>query len=87
MEDPIQLKVGHPVTTLYEEGASITKYLTFISLKWSCSLNVFLKARKPFTCTYSPENPTNAPLKGFSFLGSRHNPSKVPQYNTSIKIP
>lgn len=61
---PNQLNVGHSITILYEDGALITKYLTFISLYWSSSLKVILKGIYPFLSTYSSENPIGDPLKG-----------------------
>lgn len=56
---PDRLNDGRPIIILYEEGVSITRYLTFIYLAWSYFPKVILKERYPFTCTRSPKNPNN----------------------------
>ena len=43
----IRLKDGRPIIILYEEGTSMTIYLTFISFAWSFSTNVILRVNTP----------------------------------------
>lgn len=65
----------------------MTRYLIFISLVWSCSLNMILRVRYPFTWTCSPKNPTNDPLNGFKSLGLTHSLEKASQYSMSAELP
>lgn len=83
---PSRLKDGRPIIILYKEGASITKYLSFISLARFCSPKVILRVIYLFTCTCYPQNPTNDPLKGLKSFGSR-SLSNASQYNISAKLP
>lgn len=82
-EAPSRLKVGHPIIILYEDEASITKYLTFISSAKSCSPKVILKVIYTFTSTYSPDNHTNDPIKRFKSYWSKRSLSNASQYSMS----
>lgn len=67
---PNWLKFGRSIIILQEEGASIIKYIIFILLVRSFSPKALFSVTHPFTSTYSIENPTREPLKGFRYSRS-----------------